>query len=174
MWFAGLYFALDQLGIELFGILASLAVFSLIIGLAVQQTLGNIVNSFLLLSTDPLRLATESKSKEHGALSFPLAFSQRRCSTEMSVLLSFRTTRLSSPKSSTMRVVVAMVLLVVSRSSSILVLITEKTSTTSSTHCSNLQRSVHTLSTSQNHEFCFTSSQTLQNLPCLHMGRRLQ
>ncbi|MEC7262040.1 MAG: hypothetical protein VXV71_06385, partial [Candidatus Thermoplasmatota archaeon] len=41
VWFAGLYFALNQLGIELFGILASLAVFSLIIGLAVQQTLGN-------------------------------------------------------------------------------------------------------------------------------------
>ena len=48
VWFAGLYFALDQLDIELLGILASLAVFSLIIGLAVQQTLGNIVNSFLL------------------------------------------------------------------------------------------------------------------------------
>ena len=48
VWFAGLYFALGQLDIELLGILASLAVFSLIIGLAVQQTLGNIVNSFLL------------------------------------------------------------------------------------------------------------------------------
>ena len=58
VWFAGLYFALNQLGIELFGILASLAVFSLIIGLAVQQTLGNIVNSSSSLSTDPSRSAS--------------------------------------------------------------------------------------------------------------------
>ena len=56
VWFAGLYFALDQLGIELFGILASLAVFSLIIGLAVQQTLGNIVNSFLLAIDRPFEV----------------------------------------------------------------------------------------------------------------------
>ena len=55
-WFAGLYFALNQLGIELFGILASLAVFSLIIGLAVQQTLGNIVNSFLLAIDRPFEV----------------------------------------------------------------------------------------------------------------------
>jgi small-conductance mechanosensitive channel len=56
VWFAGLYFALDQLGIELLGILASLAVFSLIIGLAVQQTLGNIVNSFLLSIDRPFEV----------------------------------------------------------------------------------------------------------------------
>ena len=56
IWFAGLYFALNQLGIELFGILASLAVFSLIIGLAVQQTLGNIVNSFLLAIDRPFEV----------------------------------------------------------------------------------------------------------------------
>ncbi len=56
VWFAGLYFALNQLGIELFGILASLAVFSLIIGLAVQQTLGNIVNSFLLSIDRPFEV----------------------------------------------------------------------------------------------------------------------
>ena len=56
VWFAGLYFALNQLGIELFGILASLAVFSLIIGLAVQQTLGNIVNSFLLAIDRPFEV----------------------------------------------------------------------------------------------------------------------
>ena len=41
---------------ELFGILASLAVFSLIIGLAVQQTLGNIVNSFLLAIDRPFEV----------------------------------------------------------------------------------------------------------------------
>ena len=56
VWFAGLYFALDQLDIELLGILASLAVFSLIIGLAVQQTLGNIVNSFLLSIDRPIEV----------------------------------------------------------------------------------------------------------------------
>ena len=56
VWFAGLYFALNQLGIELFGILASLAVFSLIIGLAVQQTLGNIINSFLLAIDRPFEV----------------------------------------------------------------------------------------------------------------------
>ncbi|MGB1233387.1 MAG: hypothetical protein ACPHF0_04370, partial [Poseidonia sp.] len=48
VWFGGLYLALDELGFELLGLLASLAVFSLIIGLAMQQTLGNIVNSFML------------------------------------------------------------------------------------------------------------------------------
>ena len=39
---------MERFGIELLGVLASLAVFSLIIGLAIQQSLGNIVNSFLL------------------------------------------------------------------------------------------------------------------------------
>ena len=46
--FFGLQLAMDRFGIELIGVLASLAVFSLIIGLAIQQSLGNIVNSFLL------------------------------------------------------------------------------------------------------------------------------
>ena len=48
VWFGGAYLALSELGIELLGLLASLAVFSLIIGLAMQQTLGNIINSFML------------------------------------------------------------------------------------------------------------------------------
>ena len=65
-------------------------------------------------------------------------------------------------KSSTTLVVVAMVLHVVFRLSLTLVLITERTLITSSTHCSNLQRSVHTSSTSQSHEFCFTNLQTLR------------
>ncbi|MDP6870211.1 MAG: mechanosensitive ion channel [Candidatus Poseidoniaceae archaeon] len=56
LYFAGLYFALNELGIELFGILASLAVFSLIIGLAIQQTLGSIVNSFLLSIDRPFEV----------------------------------------------------------------------------------------------------------------------
>lgn len=48
VWFFGLQLAMERFGIELLGVLASLAVFSLIIGLAIQQSLGNIVNSFLL------------------------------------------------------------------------------------------------------------------------------
>ena len=56
LYFAGIYFALNELGIELFGILASLAVFSLIIGLAIQQTLGSIVNSFLLSIDRPFEV----------------------------------------------------------------------------------------------------------------------
>ena len=47
-YFIGLNLALNELNIELLGLFASLAVFSLIIGLAVQQTLGNIVNSFMI------------------------------------------------------------------------------------------------------------------------------
>ena len=56
VWFGGLYMALSEIGIELFGVLASLAVFSLIIGLAMQQTLGNIVNSFMLALDQPFEV----------------------------------------------------------------------------------------------------------------------
>ena len=56
IWFGGLYLALTEIGIQLFGVLASLAVFSLIIGLAVQQTLGNIINSFLLAIDRPFEI----------------------------------------------------------------------------------------------------------------------
>jgi MscS family membrane protein len=56
IWFGAIYIALSELGIELFGLLASLAVFSLIIGLAVQQTLGNIVNSFMLAIDRPFEV----------------------------------------------------------------------------------------------------------------------
>jgi small-conductance mechanosensitive channel len=56
IWFGGLYLALSELGIELLGVLASLAVFSLIIGLAMQQTLGNIVNSFMLALDQPFEV----------------------------------------------------------------------------------------------------------------------
>ena len=52
-WFLGIYLAFNEIGIELFGIIASLAVFSLIIGLAVQQTLGNMINSFMLAIDQP-------------------------------------------------------------------------------------------------------------------------
>ena len=56
VWFGGAYLALSEIGIELLGLLASLAVFSLIIGLAMQQTLGNIVNSFMLALDQPFEV----------------------------------------------------------------------------------------------------------------------
>ena len=56
VWFGGMYLALSELGIELFGVLASLAVFSLIIGFAMQQSLGNIVNSFMLALDQPFEV----------------------------------------------------------------------------------------------------------------------
>ena len=56
VWFGGAYLALSELGIELLGLLASLAVFSLIIGLAMQQTLGNIINSFMLALDQPFEV----------------------------------------------------------------------------------------------------------------------
>lgn len=56
VWFGGMYLSLTEIGVELFGVLASLAVFSLIIGLAVQQTLGNIMNSFLLAIDRPFEI----------------------------------------------------------------------------------------------------------------------
>jgi small-conductance mechanosensitive channel len=66
VWFGGLYLAFSELGIELLGVLASLAVFSLIIGLAMQQTLGNIVNSFMLALDQPFevgdRIEVEGKT----------------------------------------------------------------------------------------------------------------
>jgi small-conductance mechanosensitive channel len=56
VWFLGLYLAFNEIGIELFGLVASLAVFSLIIGLAVQQTLGNMINSFMLAIDQPFEV----------------------------------------------------------------------------------------------------------------------
>jgi small-conductance mechanosensitive channel len=56
IWFMAIYLALQEVGIELLGILASLAVFSLIIGLAVQQTLGNMINSFMLAIDQPFEV----------------------------------------------------------------------------------------------------------------------
>ena len=56
VWFMGLYLAFNEVGIEMLGILGSLAVFSLIIGLAVQQTLGNMLNSFMLAIDQPFEV----------------------------------------------------------------------------------------------------------------------
>tara|TARA_Y100000991_G_C21957543_1_gene342823 strand:+ start:537 stop:1838 length:1302 start_codon:yes stop_codon:yes gene_type:complete len=65
IWFGGLYLALDELGFELMGLLASLAVFSLIIGLAMQQTLGNIVNSFMLALDQPFEVGDRIEVDGH-------------------------------------------------------------------------------------------------------------
>ena len=56
VWFMGLYLALGEVGIELLGVMASLAVFSIIIGLAVQQTLGNMLTSFMLAIDQPFEV----------------------------------------------------------------------------------------------------------------------
>jgi len=48
VWAAAILLVAEQLNLDLSGILASLAVFSIILGLAVQHTLGNIMNSFML------------------------------------------------------------------------------------------------------------------------------
>ena len=56
VWFMGLYLAFNEVGIEMLGILGSLAVFSLIIGLAVQQTLGKMLNSFMLAVDQPFEV----------------------------------------------------------------------------------------------------------------------
>ena len=48
IWAAAIHISATELGWDLTALLASLAVFSIIIGLAVQHTLGNIMNSFML------------------------------------------------------------------------------------------------------------------------------
>lgn len=48
VWIAAIFLISDELNLDLSGLLASLAVFSIILGLAVQHTLGNIMNSFML------------------------------------------------------------------------------------------------------------------------------
>lgn len=56
LYFVGLYLALLELDIDLFGILASLALLSLIIGIAMKQTISNIANSFLLAIDRPFEV----------------------------------------------------------------------------------------------------------------------
>ena len=55
-WAAGINLALQQVHVEMFGMLASLAVFSIFLGLAIQQTMGNILNSFLLDIDHPFEI----------------------------------------------------------------------------------------------------------------------
>ena len=56
LYFVGLYLALLELDIDLFGILASLALLSLVIGIAMKQTISNIANSFLLAIDRPFEV----------------------------------------------------------------------------------------------------------------------
>ena len=56
LYFIGMYFALMELKIDLFGILASLALVSLILGIAMKETISNIANSFLLSIDRPFEV----------------------------------------------------------------------------------------------------------------------
>ena len=56
LYFIGIYFALMELKIDLFGILASLALVSLILGIAMKETISNIANSFLLSIDRPFEV----------------------------------------------------------------------------------------------------------------------
>jgi len=56
IWFAGLNLAMKELSWDLSGLFASLAVFSLILGIAMQQTIGNIMNSFMLAIDRPFEV----------------------------------------------------------------------------------------------------------------------
>ena len=71
VWFFGLQLAMDRFGVELIGVLASLAVFSLIIGLAIQQSLGNIVNSFLLSLDRPFDVGDRIEAVSYTHLTLP-------------------------------------------------------------------------------------------------------
>ena len=53
LYFVGTYFALMELDFDLIGILAPLAIVSLILGIAMRETISNIANSFLLAVDRP-------------------------------------------------------------------------------------------------------------------------
>ena len=65
VWVAGINLAFQEVHIEMFGMLASLAVFSIFLGLAVQQTMGNILNSFLLDIDHPFEVGDRIQVGEH-------------------------------------------------------------------------------------------------------------
>ena len=65
VWIAGINLALQEVEIEMLGMLASLAVFSIFLGLAVQQTMGNILNSFLLDMDHPFEVGDRIQVGEH-------------------------------------------------------------------------------------------------------------
>ena len=53
IWIVGFFLIMNETNVDLGGLLASFAVFSLIVGIALQQTLGNILNSFMLAMDRP-------------------------------------------------------------------------------------------------------------------------
>lgn len=65
VWVAGINLALQEIDIEMIGMIASLAVFSIFLGLAVQQTMGNILNSFLLDIDHPFEVGDRIQVGEH-------------------------------------------------------------------------------------------------------------
>ena len=56
VYFIGTYFALNELGIDMLGLFASLTVISLILGIAMKETISNIANSFLLAVDKPFEV----------------------------------------------------------------------------------------------------------------------
>ncbi|RJU91410.1 MAG: hypothetical protein DWC07_01020 [Candidatus Poseidoniales archaeon] len=56
LWMLGLNFGLGLIGVEMVGFFASLAVFSLVVAVAAQQTLGNILNSSMLALDQPFEV----------------------------------------------------------------------------------------------------------------------
>ena len=56
VYFVGTYFALNELGIDMLGLFASLTVISLILGIAMKETISNIANSFLLAVDKPFEV----------------------------------------------------------------------------------------------------------------------
>ena len=65
LYFIGTYFALIELKIDLFGILASLALISLILGIAMKETISNIANSFLLSIDRPFEVGDRVEIEEN-------------------------------------------------------------------------------------------------------------
>jgi small-conductance mechanosensitive channel len=64
LYFVGTYFALIELDIDLFGIFASLTLIALILGIAMQQTISNIANSFLLAVDRPFEVGDKIEIDE--------------------------------------------------------------------------------------------------------------
>ena len=56
VYFIGTYFALNELGIDMLGLFASLTVILLILGIAMKETISNIANSFLLAVDRPFEV----------------------------------------------------------------------------------------------------------------------
>ena len=109
VWAIGIVLAAEQLSINLSGVLASLAVFSIIIGLAVQHTLGNIMNSFMLSLDRPFDNGDRIVVDGIEGTVMTWACSPPRSSPSRKNWSSSPTTPSSTPPSPTWPVAVAMV-----------------------------------------------------------------